>query len=60
MACTQCELNDCDCDTPDDATDDCDGCGADLTETDGTTFDMGDGSTIQLCPDCEATQDEED
>lgn len=33
--------------------DDCDGCGADLNETDGNTFDMGDGVFVDLCPDCE-------
>lgn len=31
----------------------CTGCSADLNETDGNTFDMGDGITVQLCPDCE-------
>ncbi|MEY9876606.1 uncharacterized Zn finger protein (UPF0148 family) [Streptacidiphilus sp. MAP12-33] len=44
----------------------CSSCGTDLNETDGNTFDMGDGITVQLCPDCEARwaadtdEDEED
>lgn len=38
----------------------CDGCGADLNETDGNTFDMGDGTTMQLCPDCSAADDDEE
>lgn len=32
----------------------CDSCGADLLETDGNTFDMGGGITVQVCPPCEA------
>ncbi len=33
--------------------DSCTGCGADLNETDGNTFDLGADGIVQLCPDCE-------
>lgn len=38
----------------------CDGCGADLNQTDGNTFAMDDGTTMQLCPDCSAADDDEE
>lgn len=69
--CGECQqtADHCQCDDEDDGDDLCNGCGTDLTETDGNTFDMADGGFVQLCPPCETrwnrpderdNQDEED
>lgn len=66
MACTECELNDCDCDAPDDALDDREPCGES-----GCICHCGQGHVCscdclrcfecqQLMENCQCDDDEED